>query len=85
VSIVASILLAVFRQGDLGLNWYAVLGGQLEVRQEQPSKDSTQKVRWYILSFSPSSACSLTATSTVFTTFPSLIEIKPLYLLRFPA
>jgi hypothetical protein len=39
-------LLAVFRQGDLGLNFYAVLGGQLEVRQEQPSKDSTQKVCW---------------------------------------
>ena len=37
-------LVSVFRQGDLGLNWYAVLGGQLEVRREHPSKDSKEKV-----------------------------------------
>ncbi|KAJ9588307.1 hypothetical protein L9F63_018331, partial [Diploptera punctata] len=33
----------VFRQGDLGSSWYAVLGGQLDVRLEQQCKDSKEK------------------------------------------
>jgi hypothetical protein len=37
-------LLPVFRQGDVGSSWYAVLGGQLDVRLEQPSKDANGKV-----------------------------------------
>jgi hypothetical protein len=36
--------LPVFRQGDQGSSWYAVLGGQLDVRLEQTSKDSKEKV-----------------------------------------
>jgi hypothetical protein len=49
-------LLSVFRQGDVGSSWYAVLGGQLDVRLEQPSKDANGKVRAvHVLGSFPSS------------------------------
>ncbi|KDR12164.1 Rap guanine nucleotide exchange factor 4, partial [Zootermopsis nevadensis] len=46
----------LFRQGDLGSSWYAVLSGQLDVRLEQTGKDSKDKT--------PVSLCSLGVGAT---------------------